>query len=156
MDDLRFDRFVRSLAEGQSRRALLKSLVGFGGAAVAGASLADRADAARRGFSGPALPTPCVPQCDGTSCGSDGCGGTCACPHGTFCLETFGNLCFHPCDPEEPEPCGAGCICDLSTIACVADHYGNGCLTSADCPSGWFCYHNGVGTYCATPCPHGI
>jgi hypothetical protein len=83
MEERRFDAITRLLGQGGSRRTLLKGLVGLGGATAAGAALRDT-EAARRGYAGPRFPTvqptPCVPQCDGTTCGSDGCGGTCTCP----------------------------------------------------------------------------
>ena len=36
MDDRRFDSFAKALAEGKSRRTVLKGLLGLGGAALAG------------------------------------------------------------------------------------------------------------------------
>jgi hypothetical protein len=87
MDDRRFDSLVRSLASGGSRRTLFKGFLGLGGAVVVGAAVSGHdAQAARRGFSGPKLPQPCVPTCDGATCGgSDGCGGTCGCGDGHYC-----------------------------------------------------------------------
>lgn len=85
MDDRRFDMLARSLASGMNRRTMLKGVLGLGtGAVVGSAAMAGDAEAARRGYSGPRFPTlppgPCTPRCDGTTCGSDGCGGTCSCP----------------------------------------------------------------------------
>ena len=49
MDDRRFDSLVRALAEGKSRRSVLKGLLGLGGAALVGSAALDGdADAARR------------------------------------------------------------------------------------------------------------
>jgi len=64
MDDQQFDTFARNLASGTNRRAVLKGLLGLGGVAAAAIEL-HSASAARRGFSGPALPgfTPTEPPC---------------------------------------------------------------------------------------------
>lgn len=86
MDDQRFDTFVRALASGSNRRQIMKGVFGLGAGAVVGALVAtNEADAARRGFPGPRI-FPCEPQCDGTTCGSDGCGGTCSCGIDCSCL----------------------------------------------------------------------
>lgn len=61
MDDRRFDAFVKTLAAGTSRRSLIKGLIGVAGVATAGMVLDDRTEAARRGFSGPILPTAAPP-----------------------------------------------------------------------------------------------
>src|SRR5262245_18680249 len=116
MDDDRFDSLARSLAAGRSRRAMLKGMLGLGGAVVVtAAALPDHADAARRGFSGPVLPTPCVPSCSGTTCGPDGCGGSCRCGLGLICIiETV--LCGTPC--AESGGCESGCICEPVDNVC--------------------------------------
>jgi hypothetical protein len=51
MDDRRFDALAKRL--GGSRRSLLKTMVGLGGAAAAARLGANEADAARRGYAGP-------------------------------------------------------------------------------------------------------
>ncbi len=90
MDDRRFDSLVRSLGAGCSRKTLLKGILGIG-VTISSSSLLTAGDAAaaRRGFSGPQLPTPpppCVPVCDEGTCGGpDGCGNTCECAAGYFC-----------------------------------------------------------------------
>jgi hypothetical protein len=65
MDDRRFDSLVRSLATGTSRRQVLRGIVG--GAALGGALVGQRVDAARRGYAGvPVLGAPktiCVDNC---------------------------------------------------------------------------------------------
>ena len=45
---------------------------------------------------------PCVPACDGTNCGLDGCGGVCSCESGDVCL---GHVCVPPV-PLCVLPCG--------------------------------------------------
>jgi len=73
MDDRRFDSIARTLASSSSRRAALKGLLGIGGILAAGLVGTDRADAARRGFSGPSILPPPPPICisDGDACPSD-------------------------------------------------------------------------------------
>lgn len=86
MDDRHFDGIARAVASAPNRRQLLKSLVGLGALAAPMALMQD-GQAARRGYSGPKLPPfGCQSQCNGNSCGSNGCGGTCACRFGCFCL----------------------------------------------------------------------
>ncbi len=51
MDGSRFDRLTRQLATGQSRRSVLKGLLGFSGSALVGSALTDETDA-RRSSSG--------------------------------------------------------------------------------------------------------
>jgi hypothetical protein len=136
VDDRRFDSLVRSLAVGGSRRQVLKAVLGLGAGATVGAlAMVDEADAARRGFSGPRI-FPCVPQCDGSSCGDDGCGGRCSCATGCDCLaddlqnDAFpricvGNLYYDPselctdsqfaCDPNSAFP-----ICEPVSGACIS------------------------------------
>jgi hypothetical protein len=85
MDDRQFDTLVRTVATRQNRRALIRRGLGVG-ALLSGAVSAKDAGAARRGFSGPTIPTLCVPSCDGSMCGDDGCGGTCSCNESCPCL----------------------------------------------------------------------
>jgi hypothetical protein len=151
MDDRRFDSLVRSLAAGRSRREILKGVLGLGGAAVVGAAVAsNHAEAARRGFSGPRFPTPCVPQCDGATCGGDGCGGTCGdCLGGQTCFE---GVCFNSCDPNGGPGCCSACQCDAVNFVCVTkDDVGTNCA-STGCPAGWFCDQSNV---CRTACACG-
>ena len=93
MDDQRFDSLVRSLASGGSRRQVLKGMLGIG-VVLGGAAATQGADAARRGFAGPTFPTltPCQPVCVGSTCGRNGCGGTCSCGDGRSCIG--GNCCY--------------------------------------------------------------
>jgi hypothetical protein len=147
MDDRRFDALVRSLAAGRSRRQVLRGMLGLGGAAVASAAaLPDHAHAARRGFSGPAFPTPCVPNCDGTTCGSDGCGGTCTCGRDLLCIVGTG-LCGQLC------PCGSDCHCDPFNNVCASNQVGPSCGGSTHCPTGTYCEDIGNGSgACVAPC----
>jgi hypothetical protein len=57
MDDRQFDSVVKSLGAASSRRSLLKGLLGFGGMAATGMIVRDQAQAARRGYSGPSIPS---------------------------------------------------------------------------------------------------
>jgi hypothetical protein len=136
VNDRRFDSLVRSLASGASRRQVLKGSLGLGAGAATGAFvMLEDAEAARRGYPGPRF-FPCVPQCDGMTCGDDGCGGTCSCDGGCSCLaEDLENpllpricvdnlyydpneLCTDPafaCDPN-----GAFPICEPVSGACIS------------------------------------
>ena len=61
MDDRRFDSVAKAAANGTSRRSLLKAILGIGSVAATGAVIHNRADAARRGFSGPKIPWEATP-----------------------------------------------------------------------------------------------
>ena len=64
----------------------------------------------------------CRPQCDGTQCGADGCGGTCECATGTVC-DTETNQCVD-CSPDDP--CGdreCGTYCGQVCGECPTDNY---------------------------------
>jgi hypothetical protein len=149
MDDRRFDALVRSLASGASRRAVLKGMLGLGGAAVASAAgLPDHAHAARRGFTGPRIPTPCVPNCDGTTCGSNGCGGTCSCDQGLLCIFDAG-LCGRICPP-----CNSGCFCDEDYHVCMSNQSQGDCSGNFDCPAGTFCEERT--STCRAPCTSSV
>lgn len=65
----------------------------------------------------------CVPDCDGTHCGDDGCGGTCECSGGRVCADDkscIDEVCSMTCDGREcGEVCGESCgTCEDGT-ACV-------------------------------------
>jgi hypothetical protein len=87
MDDRKFDTLTRQAGAG-NRRGFLKVLLGLGGTAVISAALLGDTDAARRGFSGPSLPsptpTPPPPSCTPDSPNYCGVSGTC-CPEGQDC-----------------------------------------------------------------------
>ena len=59
MDGHRFDSIVRSLGTSPNRRQLLKGILGLSGAALGASRL--EAEAARRGSSGPKLPSTICP-----------------------------------------------------------------------------------------------
>ncbi len=134
MDDRRFDALVRTMASGSSRRQMVKGLLGLG-AVVGAAALTQDAEAARRGFSGPKLPTPppCVPVCTEGICGGpDGCGGACGCGDGWYCS---GGGCCQNIQLEEP-----GCFWmeNHSGLYCwvsVGDDY-ESCAEADTCASG--------------------
>ena len=151
MDDRRFDALVRSLAVGRSRRQVLRGMLGLGGAAVVtAAALPDDALAARRGYGGPPRPGACVPTCDGTTCGADGCGGTCSCGHGLLCIEGAG-LCGLLCTGNDQ--CLGDCHCDQENSVCASNQLGRSCSFINDCPAGTFCSATGNGTgACVAPC----
>ncbi len=87
MDNRRFDSLVKSLAEGRSRRSVLKGLLGLGGAAAVGGTVLETdSEAARR-----PTPTPTPVRCPGKQT-----------PQGGQCL------CLVPPAPG-PEKCGPDC-----------------------------------------------
>lgn len=142
MDDRGFDSIVRSLALGTSRRKLIKGVLGLGGGVVAGAAVFENnAEAARRGFTKPTLPPPpCVPVCDGSTCGGpDGCGGSCGCSSGNYCS---GSACCE--DIQLTEPSCFWLIPDSSGNWCwdpvFYNHSYELCNAIDECSSGGDCY----------------
>ena len=111
MDDREFDTFARSLAFGRTRRGVLKGLLGIGAAALTGGVMFGQgAEAARRGFSGPILPTftPCRRDSQGRCCAS----GVFEEP-GRCCADAFLDSLGHCCDPTS-EGAWVGCCCPVS------------------------------------------
>src|SRR5687768_13570331 len=98
MDDHSFDRLARRLGQSDSRRSVVKSLLGIGAVTATAVVAHSPVGAARRGFTGPKFP--CTPNCDGLNCGSNGCGGTCACAAGRICLPN--GTCGLPCVSSPP------------------------------------------------------
>ena len=102
IDDRRFDSLVKSLADGASRRSVLKGLLGLGGAAVAGGALFEgKASAARR-----PSPTATPPKCPGIQTWN---GYACSCP------PTAPNQCGPACctgKPGDPQGPGHSECCD--------------------------------------------
>ncbi len=140
---------TKALAQGRSRRSLLKGFLGLGGAATVGALLASDTDAARRGYSGP-KPQPTVvpgpPTCNSQNCyGCRECvNGVCTAnpqqlcyDHTNECLTSVCNPdggCSYPFDCRVKEGCcGFDQYCDLSTGACM-NCPGNLCQSSAAGP----------------------
>ena len=77
----------------------------------------------------------CAPQCDGKSCGDDGCGGLCGiCPLGAYCIE--GGLCEQlDCTTDEQCPDGSSCI-------------SGSCVCTPQCGVGQECGSDGCGGEC--------
>ncbi len=74
---------------------------------------------------------PCIPDCEGLQCGSDGCGGTCGnCQNGRFCVE------------GECVTCQPNCL----SRQCGEDGCGGSCGT---CAEGQIC---GDDYFCKAPC----
>lgn len=140
MDDRRFDSLVKALAEGSSRRSLLKGLLGLGGVAVAGSSLREsNVEAARR-----PTPTPKPPTCPGKQTPQ---GGQCVCiappAPGT---QKCGPDCCNPTGvgPLHSECCDNACCyghCFGEELCCPTDNYCPGANRAQDlcCPDGERC-----------------
>ncbi len=146
MDGSQFDRMTRDLAKGTSRRTLVKSLIGIGGALIAGNRLGlDRAEAARRGFPGPTLPgnlpmPPICPDCQAWN------GATCVCASGIACDTGCcgeGTVCVDGSCVTPPPTCadgqswnGSACECAVGLTCgsvCCAD--GTMCSSGACIPN---------------------
>jgi hypothetical protein len=130
VDDRRFDSLTRSIARGASRRAVIKGLLGLGGAALTGTVVAEGTEARTAGTRTRIAPPP-APTCP---TGEGTCGGTTSahcCPHG----RCFDGVC---CADPATEPCGSGCC---PTGKCTDD--GQTCCTDSD--------ESPCGTIC---CPH--
>lgn len=147
MDDRSFDALAKGLAQGRNRRSLLKGLLGFGGAAVAGTLVVSDSDAARRGYPGP-LPKPTVAP-GPPPCNDQNCYGCRECVNGV-CTPNPGELCYNHTDQ---------CL----TSVCNAD---GGCSYPFDCRVGIDCCNAGAscnrstgqceclpGTCCGVNCP---
>jgi hypothetical protein len=153
MDDDRFDQFTRTFARSGSRRTLLKSLLGLGGVAAAGAALHD-ADAARRGYAGPPIPAPRPTEPPLGECIALECNGQCCDRHATVCCGGF--CCTGGC--HETECCGAGnTYCD--GYGCCAgiclDHDPTCCphnqICGAECcGDGGYCCEKADGSHVCT------
>jgi hypothetical protein len=119
MDDRRFDTLIRAFGQGGSRRSLLKGLLGLGGVTAAGTALLRDTEAARRGQSGPAVPTalPTVPA-----------------PPTEIPAPTESAA---PSCPGNQTPCGTGCCCPAGNTKCGSDCCPDG---QAQCCDGACCY----------------
>lgn len=137
MDNRRFDALTRSFATGSNRRQVLKGVLGLGVGTVAGARLlTGDVDAARRGYSGPSF-LHCHPHCDGTTCGDDGCGGTCRCADSCYCLAEvlaqFGvdapEICVASYDWLNIQPCtNANFACDSNSAYPICEPESGACV----------------------------
>lgn len=66
---------------------------------------------------------PCIPECTGKDCGSDGCGGSCGnCPAGSNCQA---EKCID--DPCDPDPCNGHGSCNAGVCTCAAPFDGPAC-----------------------------
>jgi hypothetical protein len=145
MDDRRFDSLVRQLASGATRRRMLKGLLGLGVTAAVGNAVVEDADAARRGYSGPQLPSPptgpCTPSCPAHYCGDDGCGNQCPCEAGWSCISSNGT-CGRQCSSKADCPassCGPSTFC-YQGICYDPGHIAGSCVSSnEECPAGFVC-----------------
>lgn len=144
MDDRRFDLLVKSIAASTSRRRLLHGLLGVAATAAGVTGLrGERANAARRGFSGPTFPTPLPtpsPTPTPLPCGAN----QTRC--GTACVDTM-------IDPANCGGCGVACgpggSCQAgSCTACYPES--SGCNQGADCCSGFCMQYGASGSYCET------
>lgn len=94
---------------------------------------------------------PSGPQCEGRTCGPDGCGATCGeCSTGMICVD--GTCTKDPCEPGACGPDGKGHYCS----ACPAGSRCNFDYECEPCPvdacAGRECGPDGCGGYCGT-CP---
>ncbi|MFT4040098.1 MAG: hypothetical protein QM692_18100 [Thermomicrobiales bacterium] len=139
----------------RSRRALA-GLLGVAGASLAGAattvakkpkkaklclngqtvsaSKKKKKKLVKQGATPGACPDTCTPQCDGVSCGDDGCGGTCACAPGTVCDSGVCQACTVSCTGTATD-CGNSLKTALSTggtiYACPGRYGGNFTIANA-------------------------
>lgn len=109
----------------------------------------------------------CVPNCEGRTCGSDGCGGSCgACTGELKCvLGTCMKICIPNCADKEcgANGCGGTCspgcfgqdICMRGTCVCLPDCAGRICGTDGcagicgpGCSEGYDCHNGDCIRYC--------
>ena len=152
MDDRSFDALVKAVAVGASRRAMLRGLLGIGGASLGSVLLRDDVGAARR-----PTPTPKPLQCPGIQ---RPVGGVCSCPAP---LSKCGPDCCN-----DDAPAGTAEYSECCDNACCFGHcYGEetccpyprafcpGASGDADgecCPEGFLCCGAGTaGRYCLAP-----
>lgn len=141
MESERFDALTRRLGRASGRRAAIKGLLGLGVASMVGLGAAGESDAARRGFSGPKLPTPePTPACPLGACSE-----TCPCGEGQVCVD---GGCFLSC-AVSPCPCGL-CfgISAFSDIYICVDVNASVRNDACTCAQGSVC----LGGSCYPPC----
>jgi hypothetical protein len=121
MDSHRFDDIVKTLGHATTRRTLLKALIGLGSVGAAGRVLQD-AEAARRGYSGPTVPTPTEPARDDEpiapeTCPGIVCDGECCPKQQTECCQGVccAGTCYDGvlCCPQGMGPCPGGGCCGI-------------------------------------------
>lgn len=124
MENRDFDALAKALARGKNRRAVLKAMLGLGGAATAGSIALGEAGAARRGSGAPTPAVAPAPTCPpGEVLCSDGCCAG-ACTAAGACCPTGNTVCGPDCcnatipipQPGYSECCDAAC--------CVGSCYG--------------------------------
>lgn len=133
MDDRSFDTLAKGLAQGRSRRSLLKGLLGLGSAAVAGSIAVSGTDAARRGYAGPLPKSTVVPgpqTCDPQTCyGCHECvGGVCTDQPKTNCYDHTDQCLAAYCNPDGG--CGYGFDCRVKDGCCG---HGQMCNAAGQC-----------------------
>jgi len=96
----------------------------------------------------------CIPDCQGATCGDDGCGGSCGdCDDGNVCngLETCNTS--RTCDPGTPLDCQDGLVCNGAEVCDPASGCGpgsapncndNNACTTDGCAEPNGCFHNPV------------
>jgi len=130
LDAVQFDSVARTVMNRQGRRRIALLLVSlataplFGIGDVAGkkkkpkkkpvclngqtikAGGDKRKKLIRNGATPGECPAVCTPQCNGSTCGSDGCGGTCTCSGNTVCDQGTCTACKVICGSDSPATCG--------------------------------------------------
>jgi hypothetical protein len=162
MDGESFDRVTRAFATGQSRRSVVKRLLGMGGAAIA-VGAANDAEAARRGFTPPvAPPTPPTPICPlpnlPTPCGcidpaTTQCCGTGACANGQctpsgHCCVGSDVVCGDTC--VGADKCCDGHVCTAGQCSAIGS-----CCADDETVCGPACCPNGSSECCDNACCYG-
>ena len=173
MDGSQFDALSRTFAVGRSRRGLTQLLAGlaFGGSlanlqAMETKAKKKRGKRKKRRRGGPRIIVVCTPNCEGRTCGSDGCGGTCgpcgggscqagACsclPGQELCAGTCISMCAAgevrvpgTCDcclvpgdvcTVDSECCSNRCVMGTTLKACRGGAWQEACTFGAQCESG--------------------
>ncbi len=149
MDDRRFDWLAKGMAQGRSRRSLLKVALGLGAGVTAGTPALQSTEAARRGFSGPTFPSPTPVPPVGCAEGSSPCGSECCPDNDSMCCGS--TCCYGACYGNNLCCASPRVFCGLSSTCCEpgAKCCDNGgecydtskgeCCYDSDCPSGGKC-----------------
>jgi hypothetical protein len=129
MDGSRFDQFVRRFSSPISRRSALARLTG---GFLAILPLATGAPAAAKHKKHKKHKQHCTPQCQGKTCGQDGCGGSCGtCPGSGVCTN---GTCV--CTPQcQGKNCGSD-GCGSSCGSCAPQTCVDTTLTTYSCDNG--------------------
>ena len=92
----------------------------------------------------------CMPHCDGTTCGDNGCGSPCTCASGTVCDPTT-HLCVTACPTARQ--CGTACC--ATSEDCVSGACHPRCASSTDCAPASPCCAL-IGSSTMTVVDHGV